>query len=60
MSLERINAPYGEGGGQRARKEAREMRVALFDVGGTLIRGQSYAHLLRWLWRRGWRHARRR
>lgn len=35
------------------------MRVALFDVDGTLIRGQSYAYLLRWLWRRGWRRARR-
>ncbi len=34
------------------------MRVALFDVDGTLIRGQSYAHLLRWLWRRGWRRPR--
>lgn len=34
------------------------MRVALFDVDGTLIQGQSYAYLLRWLWRRGWRRRR--
>lgn len=34
------------------------MRVAVFDLDGTLIRGQSYAYLLRWLWQRGWRRPR--
>lgn len=47
-SPERINAPYGERVRQRAGKEALKMRIALFDLDGTLIQGQSYAHLLRW------------
>lgn len=34
------------------------MRVALFDVDGTLLHGQSYTHVLKELWRIGFRRGR--